>query len=103
VLDCALCGRWVEAVLDEEAARNPLPKNYKEAEHLIYLVYGLFRASPDDVGFHDTRWVALETMLETLSVNDVQTEIDSFEAAMAQAREEAMVAAEAMEAATHAG
>jgi hypothetical protein len=85
--------RWVEDAVDETAARNPLPEDYEPDEHLVYLVYGKFKARANDVGFLDTRWVTLEEMLDEIGVNHVQPEIDIFECEMKDAREEAMGAA----------
>ena len=79
--------------LDDVSERNPLPDDYEPAEHLCYLIYGTFKARPTDIGFRDTRWVSLEEMLEELGAEEVEPDLDIFEATIKEARDEALAAA----------
>ena len=93
---CALGGaaarRYAEEDIDEDDARNPLPDEYDPEEHLVYLVYDKFKTRSTDVGFFDTRWVALEEMLEELGAEAVEPDLDIFEATINEARVAALQA-----------
>ena len=82
----------MEDALDDEDARNPLPEDYEPEEHLVYLVYGKFKARPTDVGFLDTRWVTLDEMIEEIGAANVEPDLELFEEEMKEARGLALAA-----------
>ena len=90
--------RYVDEELDEVDARNPLPREYEPEKHLVYLVYKpekhlVYKARPTDVGFHDTRWVSLDEMIEEIGASNVEPDIELFEEEMKEARDLALQAA----------
>ena len=77
------------ALVDPVVAGNPL--SYDPSEQIEYLIHGQFKRTEDDRnGLFGAWWLSLDTLVEQLGAEAVQAELEQFEEAQKDARQERM-------------